>query len=143
MSRYVQSWNADDCGLTPDDYRQLAWEIEREYARQRFKAIRAMWGAPVKSRPARAAKGWTIYDGYVRNRDDDWTFWRGIRATIGCLLGITPRLDPATGNWVRSWLSLSMAYWDAHSTYGGYTIERLQLHGWFGVELFNDGEFFL
>lgn len=140
MRHYVRPWNADDVGLTPDDYRAIWWGMEREHLRQRIKAVRTMWGKPTKSRPASAKKGWTVYDGYSRNRDGDWTFWRGVRATIGCLFNITPRLDPKTGNWVRFWDSLSIAYWDSGPVYGGYTVERLNLHGWFGVELFNDGE---
>lgn len=143
MRGYVRPWNADEDGLAPDDHREIAWELEREDLRQRVKAIRAMWGNPIKSGPRSAKKGWTIYDGHERNRDDDWTFWRGVRATVGCLFNISPRLDPATGNWVRFWDSYSIAYWDSGPTYGGYTVERLNLHGWFGVELFNDGESFL
>lgn len=136
----MRAWNADDLGLTPDDWREIWWGEVCHERLMRWRALKALWLPPVKCRPRDRRKGWTIYDGYERNRDEEWTFCRGVRASIGLVLGLRPRLDPKTGNY-RTWSSsVSVAYWDSGPTYGGYSVEVLNLHPWCRVDLFNDGE---
>lgn len=139
MGGWVRAWNADECGLTLDDYREMTWEHDRYMLGQRWKALKALWCPPVvdKHRTAGRRDGVIVY---IANRDEEWTLWRGIRATIGLIFNVRPRLDPQTGNYVNGWRASSMAFWDSGPVYGGYAVDVLKLHSWFGVELFNDGE---
>ena len=122
----------DEYGMRRDDWRWLRWDIEREDLLQRWRAIKALWGEPIKS-PARRGE-WTIFDGYERNRDEEWTGWRAVLATVAILLD-------RRGSDYRS--SVNLAFWDARDTYGGYEIMRLTLSAGMRVEIFSDGEFFL
>lgn len=122
----------DECGMRPDDHRWLLWEMEREDLRQRWKALKALWGKPIKARPRRGE--WTIYDGYERNRDDEWSLSCALLASIAILIN-------RRGSDYRS--SVNLAFWDARDTYGGYEIWRLTLSAGMRVEIFSDGEFFL
>lgn len=142
MNRWVRAWNADEDGLAPDDWREIWWGMDCHDRLMRWRALKAMWLAPVKSPPRDSRKGWTIYDGYERNRDDEWTFWRGIRATIGVLLDrhwhdeVEKRHRAKHGFTCR----LDIAFWDARDIYGGYTIEHIWLYPGCRVSIFNGGE---
>lgn len=135
----MAAWNADELGMTPDDHRWLAFDIYQHGLGQRWKALKALWCAPIVDEVSTRRRTDGVID-YIQNRGEDWTLMRAIRASIGLILGLSPRHDPKTGNWHRWWDSLELAFWDNHSVYGGYTVDVLQLIGWFGVECFNDGE---
>lgn len=113
---------------------------------QRRRALKALWLPPV---PTTRKKD--PYADFRDNRGDDWTFWRAVRATIGLVLARyqTDAADERQRErcrrkgrlvWVESW---DMAYWDAGSTYGGYTVDVLKLHHRCRIAVFNDGECFM
>jgi hypothetical protein len=140
MGRWVRSWNADEDGLSPDEWRSIWWEEDCLRRLMRWRALKALWLPPVRSEARDSRKGWTVDDGHERGRDEESTFWRAVRATIGVIFDISPRLDPMTGNYVDWHHAVTLAYWDSRQIYGGYTVEVLDLHAGFGISLFNDGE---
>lgn len=124
-----------------------AWAAEARYRRrQELRGIVALWGPAIKSPARDRRKGWTIYDGYERTRDEEWTIWKAIVCTIAILLGRHWN-DDAAARWSRRhgrndcWASRPhLAHFDAHDTYGGYEIWRVQLAPGCRFEVFSDGE---
>lgn len=139
---HVIAWNADDIGWTPDDYRELRWQYERHMLGQRWKALRTLWGPPVVNEWAtgRRKDGVTVYQA---NRDDDWTFWRAVKATIGIVLGRHWTEDAAEcwkSGHVFSAYGKGVAFWDSRSVYGGYDVDCCWLYPRCRVSIFSDGE---
>lgn len=122
-------WNADKYGMTPDDWRAMAWHARRYDDLNRLRALRALWGKPIRSKPRDSRVGWTVYDDHERNRAEEWTFWRALRATVALVLGWRG----------HSYKSVSLCYWDCWPVYGGYSGMSLSLHGW-TVEIVDEGE---
>ncbi|WP_288935451.1 hypothetical protein [uncultured Sphingomonas sp.] len=124
-----------------------AYADERRYRRrQELRGIVALWAPAIKSPARDRRKGWTIYDGYERCRDEEWTAWQAIVCTIAILLGRRWN-DSAAARWSRRhgksdcWANRPyLAHFDARDTYGGYEIWRVQLAPGCRFEVFNDGE---
>lgn len=128
------------------------WEVEaynewwRYQRRQELRGIVALWGPAIRSRPRDPRKGWTVYDGHERKRDEEWTIWRAIVCTVAILLGRCWS-DDAAGRWANRhgrsscWApSPNLAWFDARDTYGGYEIQRVQLAPGCRFTVFSDGE---
>lgn len=118
----------------------------RYHRRQELRGIVALWARPIKSPPRDRRKGWTIYDGYIRNRDEEWTVWRAIVCTVAILLG-RRWSDAAAARWSRRygksdcWADRPyLAHFDAHDTYGGWEIWRVQMAPSYRFEVFSDAE---
>lgn len=149
----------DEWGLTAEENAQIATELSIEDSRQRWNSLGAIWGRSIRQRPKDSRVGWTVYDGHERKRDDEWTLWRAILATIAVILDRRHgqrQIDRARarndalrqnprfidGRWIDHYSapSWSIAFWDAHDTYGGYEIMRITLHPGCRVSIFSDGE---
>ncbi|MEO5586080.1 MAG: hypothetical protein ABIQ81_00135 [Novosphingobium sp.] len=141
MSCYVQPWNADEWGVTPDDYREMRWEHDRHMLGQRWKALRTLWGAPVVDAWSTAHRADGVTN-YTANRDGDWTLWRAIRATIGIVLGLYWHDEIEKRHRARHGFTggLDLAFWDAGSIYGGYTSDCVWLYPGCRVFIFNESE---
>lgn len=149
-SRYPRA-KRDQWGMLPSDHEEITASIREEDRRQRRAALAALWGPPVLD--------YVRYDGvsiFKRSRDEEWTFWRAIQATVGLVLGRYWN-DEAAARWERrSTLAhalfgrpnpyrfrlpgLTLVYWDNRRVYGGYSVEVLQLYPGCRIEHFNDGE---
>lgn len=126
--------------------REAYAEEARYRRRQELRGIVALWARPIKSRPRDPRKGWTIYDGYERNRDEEWTLWRALVCTVAILLG-RHWSDAAAERWAcrhgksSCWAaSPNLAYFDSRSTYGGYDVMVVQLAPGCRFSVFSDGE---
>lgn len=128
----AQDWRA---GVPHDIHQQIASDIRAHQRGQRWRALKALWLPPVVDEISTKYRHDGVTD-YRDNRDDDWTFWRAIKATIGIVLARFDAGDSYLG-------SFEMAYWDAGSTYGGYTVDRLWLYPRCRISIFNDGETFM
>ncbi|MBX3481631.1 MAG: hypothetical protein KF842_14665 [Caulobacter sp.] len=139
---------ADSSGMTHREMREMYAEVDRYMADQRRRALIALWAPPVVDAAATSRRR----DGvicYRDNRDEDWTLWRAVQATIGLLL-VRYWSDKDQERWSRRLKGRldarwgidghAIAYWDAGPVYGGYTVEVLRLYPGFRVEHFNDGE---
>lgn len=124
-----------------------AWAAEwRYHRRQELRAIIALWGPAIRHRARDSQKGWTVYDGYERNREEEWTIWRAMLCTIAILLG-RRWSDAAEARWARRhrqagiWAPTPMlAFFDARDNYGGYDVTIVQLAPGCRFSVFNDGE---
>ena len=124
-----------------------AWrEYDRYQRRLELRGIVALWARPIKSKPRDGRKGWTIFDGYIRNRDEAWTIWRAVLCTIAILLR-RYWSDDAQHAWAKRhgksscWADTpTLAYFDCWTIYGGYNAEVVQLAPGCRVSVFNDGE---
>ncbi|MBW6524462.1 hypothetical protein KZ810_13215 [Sphingomonas sp. RHCKR47] len=124
-----------------------AWADQWGYdRRQELRAIIALWGPAIRHRPRDSRKGWTIYDGYERNREEEWTVWRALVCTIAILLGRRWG-DDAEARWSRRhgragvWADTPrLAFFDSRDTYGGYDITRVELAPGCRFSVFSDGE---
>lgn len=136
--------------MSADDWQRIeaeAWAEQARYQRrQELRGIVALWAPAIKSRARDSRKGWTIYDGYERNRDDERTFWRALVCTVAILLGRRWH-DAAEQRWVFRhnragvWAPRpDLAYFDARDTYGGYEITRVQGAPGCRFQVFDDGE---
>ncbi len=104
-------------------------------------------GAPaIKSPPRDRRKGRTMYDGYERCRDEDWTVGQAIVCTMAILLGRRWN-DAAAARWSRRHGKGDcrasrpyLAHFDAQDTCGGYEIWWGQLAPGCRFEVFSDGE---
>lgn len=115
---------ADDAEMYADERRQRLLE--------RIAAIRMLWGPAIRNRPS---ANWTIYDGHIRQRGDEWTFWRSVRVTVAVILNRYH--GDAHG---RCLDSLDMGYWDA-GTSGGYSSAMVcWLYPRFRFQIFSDGD---
>lgn len=127
----------DSFGMTAEEWRWARWEFRREHARDRWKALKALWCKPVQSTSR------SQYVDLARDKGDDWTIWRAICATIGVILDrnwcdvAEERLMARKGS--RAY-GLDMAYFDARSVYGGYEVTVLWLYPSCRVSIFSDGE---
>ncbi|SFP62469.1 hypothetical protein [Sphingomonas rubra] len=126
--------------------REAYAEEARYRRRQELRGIVALWAPAIKDRPRDSRKGWTIYDGYVRNRDEEWTLWGAIVCTVAILLGRRWH-DQAIKRWEKrygkSWAwapTPDLAYFDARSTGSGYDITRVQGAPGCRFSVFSDGE---
>jgi hypothetical protein len=133
--------NPDEWGMTPDDHRYLAWELDRFQLQQSWKALKAMWAPPVVDQSATQRRK----DGYVvksRARGDEWTWWRGVQATVGVLLGRywTDRAEEKYRSTHGFVCGLDVAYWDAGPIYGGHTAQCLWLYPGCRVEFIDETE---
>lgn len=128
----------------------LAQELRADWARQdyaeRWAALRALWGPAIRNEPRDRRLGWTIYDGHVRARDEEWTLLRALSATVGIVLGLRWG-DAEDRRWERRhgqsavWAPCyDLAFWDSRSDGYGYSSMQLHLRAWFHVEIFSDGE---
>jgi len=133
-----------------DDWHRIEREAYAEEARyhrrQELRGIVALWARPIKSPPRDRRKGWTVYDGHERNRDEEWTVWRAIVCTVAILLGRRWH-DDASARWERRngksavWASRpDLAYFDAVTTGCGYDITRVQGAPGCRFSVFSDGE---
>lgn len=135
------TWWEEEAGLTRFDDWCDRWEMWKHDRRHELKALRALWFIPIRSRPRDSRKGWTIYDGHVSNRDEEWTFWRSLLATVAILF--QRRHGQRQVDRYGFQPSFDLAYWDSRSTYGGYEIMCLWLYPRCRVSIFSGGEFFL
>lgn len=135
------AWNADEYGFTPDDWREMRWESHRDMLIQRWNALRTLWGPPVVDRLSTSRRRDGATD-YTANRDGDWTLWRAVRATVGIVLGLYWHDEVERRHRARHGFTagLDLAFWDAASIYGGYTVDCLWLYPGCRVSIFNDGE---
>lgn len=131
----------DEFGMTDQDHKDLYRELRRLDRYHRWRALKALWLPPVKEDVGRGKQR-------TRDaRDDDWTFWRAVLATVGLVFDrhwtdkAEDRHKARTGK--RYVESYDMAYWDAHDTYGGYDVMVLWLYPGCRVSIFSDGESFL
>ena len=124
-----------------------AWAEEWRYRRrQELRAIVALWGPAIRHRPRDSRKGWTIYDGYERNREEEWTIWRALVCTVAILFG-RRWSDNAEACWSRRhgragvWAPTPMlAFFDSRDTYGGYDVTIVKLAPECRFSVFSDGE---
>ena len=128
----------DEFGMSPEDWRWMRWEADQEMLRWRWRAFRALWCKPVVDH--------VRYDGvtiFRDNRDDDWTCWGALQATIGVLLD-RHWTDRAEARWRRRLgrgsYGLQLAYWDSRCIYGGYDVMCIWLYPGCRVSIFGDGE---
>lgn len=123
----------DEWGMTRADWSEIRAENERIEREQRGRALRALWARPVVDHVRR--------DGvvcYRDNRDEEWTFWRGLKLTLALLLD-RQWVDPPDPTCKRIF-GTSLAFWDSRQTYGGYDVMVVQLYPGCRFEIFSDGE---
>lgn len=146
-------WEQQGVGATRADHWADCWEGWKADKIDRLKALAMLWGPPVPCRPANIRKGWTVYDGHVAARGEDWTFGRAILSTIGILLGRRwrqvdvdrdevrcRRLRAETGKVHFRDAGFDMGHWDYRTTYGGWACMCLDLHRGCRVDIFSDGD---
>lgn len=137
----------DDWALTPAQERELTESLRAYVREQRWAALRMLWGRPIKSKPRDRQKGWTIYDGHVRNRDEDWTVWRGIAATVALIINRRQgqrQVDQHRSRTGKLYVpSFDLGYWD--NRYDGYGCSYgcLRLYPGWRVEVASEGESFV
>ena len=131
----------DEWGMSAEDRRFLAWELDQEERRHRFKALKALWGH-------RGPKVWySGCEGNSAGKGDDWTFWRAVRMSLALIFGRQwgqvdeDAYERQTGR--RFCKSFNMCFWDNGPTYGGYTVMVGRLCPGLRCEIFHDGETFL
>lgn len=133
MSRETER---DENGLRPDDWRWMRWEIEKFDLWCRWSALKAMWCKPVTRQKFTGVRT-------IAGRGEDWTFWRGVKATVAIVLDrrwsddLEARHRAKRGG--RSYGD-TVAFWDAHDTYHGHECMIVQLYPGCRVELFSDGD---
>jgi hypothetical protein len=153
---HIEDATEDDMhdGVPPAIYRQIAEDQAAEERQQARKALVTLWGPPIKDRPADPRKGWTIYDGYIRARGDDWTIWRAIVATFAIITGRrwgqrqAAAADRACARWQldrskptpRHRDSFDLGHWDYDRDGYGWSAMQLHLYPWARVDIFSDGE---
>lgn len=98
---------ADDAAMYADECRRRLLD--------RIDALRMLWGPAIRNRPWKQ-KDWTVYDGYMRHRGEEWTFWRGVGATVAIILNRYH--GDAHG---RCLDSLDLGHWDASTAGNGYS----------------------
>lgn len=124
----------DDLGMTPEHWRQMCWECDREMLSQRWKALKAIWGKPVKSSGR----------GYSRDLCEDVTLLDRLVATVAVVLDRSWS-DRAEARWKRR-LSVpfihgnEVCFWDSHQGYFGWSNMALRVYPGFRVEIYSDGE---
>jgi hypothetical protein len=147
-------WEEQGVGATRADDWADRWCDWREDKIQRLKALAMLWGPAVPARPIGSwRRGWSIYDGHVTARGEEWTFGRALRATIGILLFRVwgeidaegdrqrcARIREQTGRRVFHDLGLDLGHWDYRDEYGGWSCMMLQLYRGCRVEIFSDGD---
>ena len=128
----------DDDGISDWDWAEMRRETLREMRLDRFKALKALW-LPARRHPPRdRRKGWTVYDGHERARDEEWTFWRSILATVAI---VTARYHgQAQVDRHGHQFGVNVAYFDAFTINGGYTSTIVELFPGCRVAIFEDGE---
>lgn len=138
--------HAANCDCWDCQEKRFAAAERRYYRRLQLRAIVALWGRPLKTKARDTRKGWTIYDGYTRNRDEEWTVWRAVLCTIAILLR-RYWSDDAQHAWAKRhgknscWADTpTLAYFDCWPVYGGYNAEIVQLAPGCRFSVFNDGE---
>ena len=118
----------DEFGMSEEAWRWERWEYQREALRERWAALRMLWGKPIRDR----------WEGSIRARGEEWTFWRAVKATIGIILD--RRHTDAHG---KSWLGMDMGHWDYRSGGCGgcsWSAMVLQLHAWCRIEILSDSD---
>lgn len=129
--------------LTPEQDRELAASL-REYDReQRWAALRMLWGRPIVNLWSTQRRTDGVID-FVRNRDEEWTLWRGIVATVALILNRrhgqreVERHRATTG---RLYIPHhDLGFWDSRADSGGYSFGYLHLYPGCRVEVGSDGE---
>jgi uncharacterized protein len=147
-ANYPDTAPAEDGFMTLGQMREMYAEVDRHHAEQRRRALIALWAAPVVDQDSTARRR----DGvicYRDNRDDDWSLWSALQATVGLIL-VRYWSDAADARWSRRlkgckaarWgiYGRAMAYWDSEPVYGGYAVDVLRLYPGCRIEHFNDGE---
>jgi len=114
---------------------------------QRWRALRMLWGPAIRNRAKDSRKGWTVYDGHVRHRGDDWTLWRAVRSSVAILANRMhgqAQIDRHRSRTGKLYIpSHDMGHWDSHSDGYGYSSMCLQLYPACRIEIFSDGESFM
>lgn len=123
------SCEVDEYGMTAADHEEIRQGFIQHDKEQKRRALKAIWLKPVVER-IRQSDGVICYRD---NRDEEWTVWRAVKVTLAILLDRTNSTDEYRNVY-------SIAYWDAYGTYGGYTIDRVELYPRFTYQIFNDGE---
>lgn len=121
----------DGLGMTPQHWRELLWENDRERLRQRWSALKAIWYEP--------ATPTTCF-----GRGDEFNWWNAACATLALLLG---RFwgDADEARWKRRlgakyiW-GRDVAFFDNHQSYFGWSHMAVKLYPGLRVEIFSDGE---
>ncbi|UYY60132.1 hypothetical protein [Sphingomonas sp. S2-65] len=136
---------ADDWDdLTPEFKREMLRELRGYDRQQRWAAFRMLWGPAIKDRPLDCRKGWTVYDGYVRQRGEEWTFWRALVASGSLLINrrhTQRQVDRHIARTGRSYIpSLELGFWDSRSDGYGYSYAYLHLYPWGRISVGTDGE---
>lgn len=128
----------DECGVSDWDWHEMRSEEDRIRRRDRWQALVALWWLPKRQPPRRRSEGWTVHDGHERNRDEEWTLWRALLATVAIVTGRdhTQRQVDRYGH-EDSW---NIAYFGAGATYGGYDVMVVQLYPRCRISIFSDGE---
>lgn len=133
-------------GLTEEEDAQLAADYRHHDRSERFKALCMLWGPAIVNEGATRGRrdGVTVYS---RDRGEEWTFFRAIRASVALILNrrwSQDQVDWHEKRTGRTWAeSFDLGYWDAASDGYGYNNGYLNLyHGW-RVEVGSDGESFL
>lgn len=115
-----------------DDAEMYAGE-RRQQLLDRLNGILMLWGPAIRNRPG---KNWTIYDGYIRQRGDEWTLWRAVRATMAIILN--RHHGDAHGRRLDNW---DMGHWDAGTAGNGYSSAMVcWLYPRCRFQIFSDGD---
>lgn len=145
----MEAIDTDEFGMTAEDWRWERWQYYQYDLGQRWKALRTLWGPPIIDEDSTRRRTDGVIN-YSANRDDEWTFWSAVKATVAIVLN-RRWTDDAERRWKArnahrsgwgrmAYLGVTVAYWDAGSIYGGYTSEVCSLHPGCRVQLFNDSE---
>lgn len=114
-------------GQTEEQITEIYRELAVMQRKAEWTALRRLWSGPVVQH-VRKSDGVTIYSA---NREEEWTFWRAVRASIGIVL----RRYSEDGRG-----GLPLAFWNSHQDGYGYSFDYLTLYPGCRVEVASDGE---
>lgn len=136
----------DDWAYPGDIEAELLAEHRRYDREQRWAALRMLWGPAIVDQGATRRRRDSVIC-YERQRGEEWTLWRGIKASISIIIDRrhgqreVDRHRARTGKLYIE--SFDLGFWDSRSDGYGYSHGYLALYPGWRVEIGTDGESFM
>lgn len=132
-------WEEQGVGATRVDDWADRWEVRSRGLWHACKAIAMLWWPQVPNRRNGGwQRGWSVYDGYVSGRGEEWSLWRALLATLAIILGRFWRDSDEQRLGFRC--GLDLGHWDYGRTYGGWDCMVLNLYPRCRVTIESDGD---